>query len=279
MKIVTWNCNGAFRKKHEALDEFDADLLVIQECEDPNQSTKNFAEWSGGYLWTGKSKNKGLGVFPRKSSKLEKLDWPDENLEQFLPCRVNDSFNLLAVWTKQADSTTFQYIGQFWKYLQLNKESISGPKTVICGDFNSNSCWDKRGRHWNHSDVVRELEELGILSMYHEMSGVDQGKEEVPTIFHMKNKEKPYHIDYAFVSSPLMHAGNLDVGHPDQWLEFSDHMPVVFHLPDLGGSDHRPSNVTRDLLRKKVWEVLPKYENEYSLDEEIQAPIIHQAQS
>jgi exonuclease III len=232
VKIVTWNCNGALRKKYETLEEFDADILVVQECEDPEQSTEVYADWAGDYLWTGKNKNKGIGVFPRKGVTLEKLDWPDDDLQRFLPCRVNDSFNLLAVWTMQADSPTFQYIGQFWKYLQLNKERLSDPNSVICGDFNSNVFWDKWDRWWNHSDVVKELQELDIHSMYHKVMDEEQGQETRPTLFLQRKREKPYHIDYAFVSKAMMNSGNLEVGQPDQWLEVSDHMPIVF---DVGG--------------------------------------------
>ncbi len=228
MKIVTWNCNGALRKKYDALDAFDADLLVVQECEDPAQSTKAYAEWAGNYLWTGGSKNKGLGVFPKKGISIEKLDWPDDGLQQFLPCRVNDQFNLLAVWTMH--SPIFQYIGQFWKYLQLNKERIVEFDTVICGDFNSNVCWDKKNRHWNHCDVVKELKELDIHSMYHDLSGENQGEESKPTLFLQRKLDRPYHIDYVFASETMMGSGNLEVGHSDQWLEISDHMPIVFSV-------------------------------------------------
>jgi len=228
LKIVTWNCNGAFRKKYDALAEFDADLLVIQECEDPDRSTTKYQEWAGDYHWFGQNKNKGIGIFPRNGIKVEKLNWPDDNLQQFLPCRVDDSFNLLAVWTMQANSPTFQYIGQLWKYLQINKDRLAEDHSVICGDFNSNVIWDKWDRWWNHSDVVKELGELGILSLYHELTGEEQGKETAPTLYLQRKQERPYHIDYAFASEALRENVSLSVGSAEQWLEISDHMPLSF---------------------------------------------------
>lgn len=61
MKIVSWNCNGKFREKINFVKELDADIYVIQECENPifcsNNDYKNF---TSNYFWTGKNKNIGL---------------------------------------------------------------------------------------------------------------------------------------------------------------------------------------------------------------------------
>ena len=41
MKLITWNCNGGFRNKYNLLpDNFD--ILIVQECEEPNKSTKEY---------------------------------------------------------------------------------------------------------------------------------------------------------------------------------------------------------------------------------------------
>ena len=51
---------------------------------------------------------------------------------------------------------------------------------LLIGDFNSNTIWDRKCRESNHSNVVKLLEEKGILSTYHLYHKQIQGKEQHP---------------------------------------------------------------------------------------------------
>lgn len=228
MKIVTWNCNGAFRRKYYLLDKFDADVLVIQECENPSCSTAEYEKWADNYVWIGENKHKGLGVFARKGQHLELIEWDAANLQLFLPVRINGNLIMLAIWTKQAGSKHFGYIGQLWKYLQLHKEKLACEGTILCGDLNSNAIWHDPQCWWNHLDVVRELEEIKIHSLYHDYFGEQQGQESKPTLYMHRKLERPYHIDYVFAhNSVIGRKYTVEVGDATEWLENSDHMPVI----------------------------------------------------
>jgi exonuclease III len=250
MKIVTWNCNGALRNKTDAIERLNADILIIQECENPAASTKHFQEWAGSnFLWVGESKNKGIGVFSRNGHTVEQLAWSGSyqipgiqnqssalrwatnELQQFLPFRVDNRLTILGVWTKSSvRDEIFGYIGQFWKYLQIHRSNLSDPGTLISGDFNSNSIWDKPDRWWNHTDVIAELDTLGLTSIYHHQSDEIQGKESSPTFFLHRHRDKPFHIDYCFASSDMIERCTISIGNPKDWLLYSDHLPLSVTL-------------------------------------------------
>lgn len=237
MRIVTWNCNGAFRKKFEYIMAFDADIIVVQECENPKESKDlDYLRWANNYIWIGDNKNKGLGVFAKPNIQLRRLEWSnqykDHLVKYFLPCIVNEEFVLLGVWTHRNNSPNFGYIGQLWKYLQINKEKLSN--SIVLGDFNSNSIWDEWDIWWNHIDVVNELREIGIESLYHTFFHEHQGKETIPTLYFQRKFERPYHIDYIFGSKEfLKRLDKLEIGMYSDWIGISDHMPIMCEIKNL----------------------------------------------
>lgn len=232
MKIVSWNCNGALRKKLGALSALKADIYVIQECEDPLRCPDtDYKAWAANHLWVGENKNRGLGVFASEGIALERVELDAGPLQLFLPCIVAGRIGLLAVWTREANSPTFGYIGQLWKYLQLHQNFLRNKEeTILIGDLNSNTRWDVWDRWWNHSDVLKQLQDLGLESLYHFNRSEVQGQELTPTFFMNRRITKPYHIDYAFLSSNILQSASLQIGEPDIWLEHSDHMPLIVKL-------------------------------------------------
>jgi len=247
MKITTWNCNGALRNKLVQIERLDADVIIVQECEDPKKSTQMYKAWAINYIWEGENKNKGIGVFAKPGIKLERLNWSKSlnlldndnpklawktsELRQFIPFSINDKYTCVAVWTKGRGDEVFGYMGQFWKFLQLHKTDLAEDQVLVAGDFNSNKIWDKPDRWWSHTDVVHDLNSIGLVSLYHLQNNESQGQEKTPTLFHQRNVLKPYHIDYIFAGKVFQKDFEINVGREEIWLGYSDHMPVslLFH--------------------------------------------------
>lgn len=226
LKLVTWNCNGALRGKWQALEPFRADVLIIQECENPAASKDAaYREWAGNHLWTGSNKNKGLGVFVRNGLSLEAAPLNLEPFRLFLPCLVAGA-PLLATWTLNADLRGQAYIGQLWNALHHHGGFLAHPHALLAGDLNSNVQWDGRDPLCNYSNVVATLAEMGLHSLYHRKLGMGHGNEPDPTFYLHRKITKPYHIDYVF-AGPGWTLEHIDVGKAGDWLGISDHMPII----------------------------------------------------
>ena len=85
MRIVSWNCNGKFREKFEKIEELNADIYVIQECENPqNYIDSVYSNFAKNYIWNGEKQNKGLGIFARGNISIENNGWDTYCLRNFM---------------------------------------------------------------------------------------------------------------------------------------------------------------------------------------------------
>jgi exodeoxyribonuclease III len=238
MKLITWNCNMAFRKKAAVILQHKPDILVVQECEHPDKlQFPNGTPQPTDMLWFGENRNKGLAVFSYSKFRLQQHPSYNPALKIIAPVKVYDgktSFMLFAVWANNPGDKDGQYVTQVWKALAHYKRIIRKQNTILTGDFNSNTIWDRPRRQGNHSTVVQQLQAKGIHSVYHKHFNQQQGQEAHPTFYLYKNEQKPYHLDYCFASGDLTAQLQLvEVGAHAHWSKYSDHVPVTaeFNLP------------------------------------------------
>lgn len=232
MKLITWNCNMAFRKKVEYILMHNPDIVVIPECESPEKLIFKDVNFSPkDIVWFGKNQSKGLGVFSYSDYKLKLLDCHNPDFKNILPILVTGGkidFVLFAIWANNPEDKDGQYITQIWKAINFYEDVLSTNKTILIGDFNSNSIWDKPRREGNHTTLVEKLESKDIFSAYHKYYNQKQGKEEHSTLFMYRHRDKPYHIDYCFASNYFTeNLESVEIGAYDDWIKHSDHLPLI----------------------------------------------------
>jgi exodeoxyribonuclease-3 len=235
MRIITWNCNMAFRKKAEMILAYQADILVVPECECPEKLLFNAGTAQPtDVLWFGSNKHKGLGIFSYSNYRFRVLENHNEAFKMIIPIAVaggDFDFNLFAVWANNPTDKDGQYVEQVWKAINHYKDTLTDTPCILTGDFNSNTIWDRKYRVGNHSDVVKYLADKDIHSAYHLHHTQVQGKEKHPTFYLYKHADKPYHLDYCFLSAALAkRVKTVEVGNLDDWAKYSDHVTVMVTL-------------------------------------------------
>ncbi len=222
----------AFRKKADVILAHQPDILVIPECEHPDKLVfKAETRRPADKLWFGQNLNKGLGVFSYSDFRFKVLDIYDDKLKMIVPIAVSNGrvdFTLFAIWANNPNDPDGQYVEQVWKALHRYDALIRNKKTILIGDFNSNSIWDRPKRAGNHSTVVKKLADKGVHSLYHRHFNQVQGREQHPTLYLYRKKEKPYHLDYCFASNDFVkRLRKVEIGDYGFWSAYSDHVPII----------------------------------------------------
>jgi len=238
MKIITWNCNMAFRKKAAMILTLKPDILIIPECEHPDKLLFPIdLPKPSDLLWFGKNLHKGLAIFSYSDFRFTVLDRHNQDLQMIIPISITGGafdFNLFAIWANNPEDEDGQYVEQVWKAIHHYDSLMTNTRTMLVGDFNSNTIWDRKRRESNHSNVVKYLKAKGIFSSYHVYHKQTQGREEHPTFYLYRHEDKPYHIDYCFVSVDMAKKlQSVEVGNFDPWTKYSDHVPLIVTFADF----------------------------------------------
>jgi len=237
LKIISWNCNMAFRKKWMLLSDSDADIIIIQEAEHDEKLEQALSDYNyNDIFWIGDNKHKGVAVITRNQYKIKLISKYSTDFKYIIPLKLEDNnsaieINLFVIWAMpNKEHRSKSYVGQVWGAINYY-EPLLRSESILIGDFNSNVFWDKE-RKYNHTSVVNFLQERNIVSLYHVQNQEQQGDEKEPTFYFYKKKEKPYHLDYCFLSDQLVSENTtLEIGKFEDWIKFSDHMPLfVNHI-------------------------------------------------
>ena len=101
MKVITWNCNMAFRKKWKSIMTYKPDILVLQECEQeskykPSELIPNHNQ----FIWIGENPNKGVGILAFNNYHIELSENYNPAFKYIIPIKVTGDyeFQLFAVW-------------------------------------------------------------------------------------------------------------------------------------------------------------------------------------
>jgi hypothetical protein len=243
LRLVVWNCNMALDRKWEHLLSLNPDVAVVPEAATPEilrRKAPAFAfancEWEGWY------KHKGLAVFTFGAYSLRRNPADTRHYSVFLPLEVRGphQFHLLAVWAfntaspPRAVPNAASIRGALAHYAPF----LNAAPSVVAGDFNSSTVWDRPGGVTNHALTVADLSECGLASAYHHALGCPMGAEPQATLFQHRNLTAGFHIDYCFAPKAWLGTpGGVTVERPEDWVTRSDHVPLVVRLdPDIGRS-------------------------------------------
>ncbi len=237
MKIISWNCNMAFRKKAAYILAEQPDILIVPECENGERlSFGPDVKKPAAMVWYGGNPHKGLGVFSYNNFKLKLLDIHNPEFKYVLPLKVYSpkiSLTLFAIWAQKPDRHD-GYVQQVWNAVHFYRPLLRRKNVILAGDFNSNSIWDKPKRFYNHTNLVQFLQGKKIVSAYHHFYNQQHGEEKHNTLFLHRKADRPYHIDYCFASANLIgKLKHVEIGAYKTWTGHSDHKPLIADF-DLG---------------------------------------------
>lgn len=209
-RIVSWNCNGGFKKKFESLIQIPADLYLIQEVESnidwlniPNFPATNFifnVKSAGNYC-----DKRGVLAFSFSNSKIHSLHRFEDLEMRYYQYFKFKKQRILNVWTHG------NYIEDLFSLVLLNRaELFKDDNGLIIGDFNSNAIWNRKHIFRNHSDFNQLLAKYQYYSAYHLLNHVIFGEEQQFTFRMWRKEELGYHIDYAYGPLTCMRSFEID---------------------------------------------------------------------
>lgn len=227
----------SLQSKAHLLAGFRPTIAVLPESAHPDKTGPALtAAGATSVQWIGGNPNKGLMVatFGDWTARID--EWYDPGYQWVMPVHIEGAalIRMLAVWDmnhRGSGHESARQQGSCRASMQHYAPFLAGPcdLSVITGDFNNSVYWDSGKSTNRFGDFMDQLERAGFVSAYHVYQRCARGAEPHPTLWWTRNPDKPYHVDYTFVSPPDAVAA-VHLGSHDHWLAHSDHSPATVDL-------------------------------------------------
>lgn len=228
MRLVSWNVCDRFARCFSQLKSLEPDVAVIQEVRPQNLQEAGLAERS---YWIGDAGLKGMAViaFGDWELAVSELQLLEKWVLPVVARGRDEAYQIAATWI---DSRYRDCAPPTIAAIERLAPFFAAHPSIMAGDFNQGVGLDKRKRAGRQfADVVHRLGELGMRSAWHAGRCETHGSETVPTYFHTWKRDRPFHIDFAFIGEGI----NVDCARLGSFEEYvdsglSDHVPIVVDL-------------------------------------------------
>lgn len=198
MRLITWNCKGAFHRKHAFAAALRPDILIVPECEKPSDEVQQPLDSPGirSFEWFGSKPTKGLAVISYGDYVLEVHPSYDRRHQWIVPLSVSGpvAFVLVAVWTLPLGNHGGRYVRPLLEAFESYKWLMNESEVVWAGDFNSSLVFDTPSRRYKFRDFVALLNQNGLHSLYHDQRKCEHGEEPDETL---RSDHAPLVCDFA----------------------------------------------------------------------------------
>ena len=220
MRLLSYNINRFSQEKSDKVIQIEADVYIL-----PELANKSLVRLPAGYNmeWVGNFDFKRLGVIWKSGLKVEIPKWFNSKHEYMLPVII-DGILVIAAWPTKTERNNpksypqiaFAAICEYTPYFEQYP-------VIITGDLNCYKGQSRETKKYNISSIVYFLSSLGLVSVYHQLTGEVIGEESTATYYHQFKKDLPFFLDYTFTNIPIKEYRLMD------WDgEVSDHVAQHF---------------------------------------------------
>ena len=237
VRLVEWNVAMSLQKKASLLEKLKPTVAILPESAHPDKTTQALKSAGATSIqWIGANQHKGLTAAAFGDWQIRIDDSYDPGYQWVMPLHLTGprEVRMLAVWDFNHRGSGYESarrLGACRASMEHYEQFLAGDSdaVVITGDFNNSVYWDKPNNSVKFGDFMDQLESRGFVSAYHFHHQCARGAEPDATLWWMKNVDKTYHIDYAFVSRPEA-VRAVTVGTSEEWIAHSDHSPLTVDL-------------------------------------------------